>query len=96
MNHPRSLRRIVCASAFCDVRRFEHVVAADAVFTDNSIAFDCVVVRAFEQHMREIVMQFAERDFEFFEFDSFEHRRDHGQLSRISTLNILRFSMTSQ
>ena len=183
VNHHRSLRRIVSASALCDVRRFERVVAADSIFTDDSIAFDSVVVRAFEQHMRGIVVEFAERNFEFscnvqsdssenrvplieegverssepvvvhlldgdaevdirsglfgpfrnvghrhgrvesgaehqteygpmiklrllicgdvlvddlFEFDSFEHRRDHGQLSKITTLNILGFSIASK
>jgi hypothetical protein len=33
---------------------------------------------------------------DLFEFDSFKHGRDHGQLSKISTLNILGFSMASK
>ena len=183
MNHPSSLRSIVSASALCDVRRFKRVVAADSIFTNDSIAFNRAGVSAFEQHMRGIVMEFAERDAEFFgdvqsdgsengvplikegverssepvvihlldgdaevdvgsgllgpfrnvghrhgrvesggkhetenrpmiklslliggdvlvddlfEFDSFEHGRDHGQLSKITTLNILGFPMASK
>jgi hypothetical protein len=131
MDHQRTLRRIVCASALFDVRGFKRVVAAESAFMDDSFALYRIVVRAFKEHMCGIVMKFAERDFEFFcdvrvesggeheaeygpvitlglliggdvlvddllEFDSFKHGRDHGQLSRISTLNILRFSMTSE
>ena len=33
---------------------------------------------------------------DLFEFDSFEHGRDHGQLSKITTLNILGFPMASK
>ncbi len=66
MNHPGSRQSIVRASAPGNVRRFKRIVAADSIFTHDSIALDSVIVGAVEQYMRWIVMPFAERDFEFF------------------------------
>jgi hypothetical protein len=41
-------------------------------------------------HLRDVLVD------DLFEFDSFEHRRDHSQLSKITTLNILGVSIAGK